>query len=76
MRLAHSQYKLKFTADPDRLLTAESERYSFCLGLADLFVIFSSSLLWWPDVFIAATETTWFRLGSQSCVDDAHLGAD
>jgi hypothetical protein len=28
------------------------------------------------DVFIAATETTWFRLGSQSCVDDAHLCAD
>jgi hypothetical protein len=39
MRLAHSQYELKFTADPDRLFTAESERYSFCLGLADLFVI-------------------------------------
>jgi hypothetical protein len=39
MRLAHSQYKLKFTADPDRLFTAESERYSFYPGLADLFVI-------------------------------------
>jgi hypothetical protein len=39
MRLAHSQYELKFTADPDRLFTAESERYSFYPGLADLFVI-------------------------------------
>jgi hypothetical protein len=31
--------RTQVTADPDRLLTAESERYSFCPGLADPFVI-------------------------------------
>jgi len=56
MRLAHSRHELKFAADPDRLLTAEKRALFLLPGACGSLFNFTSSLLWWPDVFIASRQ--------------------